>query len=46
MMTNTEMIMIWQDVHLAWNPPDYKDLEVIRVPYYDIWYPDIILHNT
>ncbi|XP_066940294.1 neuronal acetylcholine receptor subunit alpha-2-like [Macrobrachium rosenbergii] len=45
-MTNTEMIMKWNDSFLRWNPADYNNTTVIRVPYEVVWYPDIILYNT
>ncbi|XP_068217896.1 uncharacterized protein [Palaemon carinicauda] len=44
--TNTEIIMKWMDSYLSWDPAEYEDTRVIRVPYKDIWYPDIILMNT
>ncbi|XP_068236062.1 acetylcholine receptor subunit beta-like 2 isoform X2 [Palaemon carinicauda] len=46
LMTNNEMIMKWDDNFLRWNPADYNDTRVIRVPYETIWYPDVILYNT
>ncbi|KAK7079045.1 Neurotransmitter-gated ion-channel transmembrane region [Halocaridina rubra] len=44
--TNTEIIQKWQDHYLTWDPKDYNGTEVIRIPYTDIWYPDIIMQNT
>ncbi|XP_037803553.1 acetylcholine receptor subunit alpha-1-A-like [Penaeus monodon] len=46
LVTNTEMIMKWEDHYLTWNPKDYNDTHMIHVPYTDIWYPDVILYNT
>ncbi|XP_063600614.1 neuronal acetylcholine receptor subunit alpha-9-II-like [Penaeus indicus] len=46
LVTNTEMIMKWEDHYLAWNPKDYNNTHMIHVPYTDIWYPDVILYNT
>ncbi|KAF2364668.1 Neurotransmitter-gated ion-channel transmembrane domain [Trinorchestia longiramus] len=43
---NTEMIMLWEDVHLSWDPMEYDNVTAIRVPHYQIWVPDIILFNT
>ncbi|XP_066975356.1 uncharacterized protein [Macrobrachium rosenbergii] len=44
--TNTEIIMKWKDDYLSWEPADYEDTRVIRIPYKNIWYPDIIMMNT
>ncbi|XP_042880202.1 neuronal acetylcholine receptor subunit alpha-10-like [Penaeus japonicus] len=46
MVINSEMIMKWKDRFLEWDPDDYNGTTSIRVPYTDIWYPDIILYNT
>ncbi|XP_047488267.1 neuronal acetylcholine receptor subunit beta-3-like [Penaeus chinensis] len=43
---NTEMIMEWHDHYLEWNPALYNGTSVIRVPYHEIWHPDVILYNT
>ncbi|XP_037803552.1 neuronal acetylcholine receptor subunit alpha-10-like [Penaeus monodon] len=43
---NTEMIMEWHDHYLEWEPDLYNGTNVIRVPYHEIWYPDVILYNT
>ncbi|XP_045593045.1 neuronal acetylcholine receptor subunit alpha-9-II-like [Procambarus clarkii] len=40
------MILQWKDHFLSWDPASFNGTEVIRVPYKDIWYPDVILHNT
>ncbi|KAK4321334.1 hypothetical protein Pmani_007854 [Petrolisthes manimaculis] len=44
--TNSEIIMKWQDDYLFWDPKEYGGINRVRVPYYDIWSPDIILQNT
>ncbi|CAL4066394.1 unnamed protein product, partial [Meganyctiphanes norvegica] len=44
--TNTEVIMKWHDDALEWNPANYTGVEAIRVPWMDIWAPDIILKNV
>nr|XP_027220211.1 neuronal acetylcholine receptor subunit beta-3-like [Penaeus vannamei] len=46
MYLNTEMIMEWHDHYLEWDPDMYNGTSVIRVPYHEIWYPDVILYNT
>ncbi|XP_067937010.1 acetylcholine receptor subunit alpha-like 1 [Watersipora subatra] len=36
----------WSDEKLVWNPKDYNNLEVIRIPCSLIWLPDIVLYNS
>ncbi|XP_042855265.1 neuronal acetylcholine receptor subunit alpha-9-like, partial [Penaeus japonicus] len=43
---NGELIMQWHDHYLTWDPDLYNGTRVIRVPYHEIWYPDVILYNT
>ncbi|XP_042894186.1 neuronal acetylcholine receptor subunit alpha-9-like [Penaeus japonicus] len=38
--------MQWHDHYLTWDPDLYNGTRVIRVPYHEIWYPDVILYNT
>ncbi|XP_045132780.1 acetylcholine receptor subunit alpha-1-A-like [Portunus trituberculatus] len=45
-MTNSEIIMKWQDKYMTWDPEEYGGVKTIRVPYEMIWFPDIILQNT
>ncbi|KAK4320246.1 hypothetical protein Pmani_008857 [Petrolisthes manimaculis] len=44
--TNTEVVMKWHDDLLTWDPNLYNGITEIRVPYKDIWHPDITLRNT
>ncbi|KAK3870931.1 hypothetical protein Pcinc_023902 [Petrolisthes cinctipes] len=44
--TNTEVVMKWHDDLLTWDPDLYNGMTEIRVPYKDIWHPDITLRNT
>ncbi|XP_042880203.1 neuronal acetylcholine receptor subunit alpha-10-like [Penaeus japonicus] len=46
MVTNTEVIMIWHDPYLTWDPEYYNHTSVMRVPYDLVWHPDVILYNT
>ncbi|KAK3855134.1 hypothetical protein Pcinc_038441 [Petrolisthes cinctipes] len=46
MVTNTEVIMLWNDPYLSWDPNSYNDTTELRVLYSDIWHPDVILYNT
>ncbi|XP_045132390.1 acetylcholine receptor subunit alpha-1-B-like [Portunus trituberculatus] len=46
MMTNTEVIQIWNDPYLGWDPLYYNQTKYLRVLYSDVWHPDIILYNS
>lgn len=35
----------WMDEKLVWNPSDYNNLTVLRIPCTNIWLPDIVLYN-
>ncbi|KAA0184900.1 hypothetical protein HAZT_HAZT012238 [Hyalella azteca] len=43
---NTELILLWTDVHLSWDPALFEGVETLRVAHHLIWTPDIILYNT
>ena len=45
MTTNVELIMKWNDSFLPWNPSDFGDIKIMRVPWKDIWTPDVVLYN-
>ena len=36
---------IWTDVGLQWDPDKYGGIRVVRVPYDEVWRPDILLYN-
>ncbi|XP_019637921.1 PREDICTED: neuronal acetylcholine receptor subunit alpha-10-like [Branchiostoma belcheri] len=38
--------MYWTDEYLSWDPDQYDELDVIRIPSGDIWLPDIFLYNN
>lgn len=46
MVTNTEVILIWTDPYLRWDPDYYNNTVYLRVLYSDVWHPDIILYNS
>lgn len=46
MTTNTEVIMIWEDPYLRWDPDYYNQTTYLRVLYSDVWHPDVILYNS
>ena len=35
----------WMDNMLTWNPRKYGGINVVRLPYNDIWLPDILLYD-
>ncbi|THD28502.1 putative acetylcholine receptor [Fasciola hepatica] len=36
----------WNDERLRWNPADYNNLQIIRIPCDKLWLPDIVLYNS
>ncbi|XP_004701736.1 acetylcholine receptor subunit gamma [Echinops telfairi] len=44
--TNVWIEMQWCDYRLRWDPQDYEDLWVLRVPSSMVWQPDIVLENN
>ncbi|XP_013408627.1 neuronal acetylcholine receptor subunit alpha-10-like [Lingula anatina] len=38
--------MMWIDPKLVWDPNKYGGIRVIRVPYDQVWLPDILLYNN
>ncbi|XP_036143708.1 neuronal acetylcholine receptor subunit alpha-9 isoform X2 [Monomorium pharaonis] len=39
------MSMIWNDSHLTWDPAQYDNINWIPVEGYQIWVPDVWIHN-
>ncbi|CAH1252496.1 CHRNB4 [Branchiostoma lanceolatum] len=46
MKTNVWLNQDWIDYRLVWNPEDYDNIEVIRVPSEITWKPDLVLFNN
>ncbi|XP_048733396.1 neuronal acetylcholine receptor subunit alpha-10-like isoform X2 [Ostrea edulis] len=44
--TNIWLDQSWMDEKLIWNPEDYNNLTVLRIPCTNIWLPDIVLYNS
>ncbi|XP_061194170.1 neuronal acetylcholine receptor subunit alpha-5-like [Saccostrea echinata] len=44
--TNIWLDQGWVDEKLRWNPDDYNNLTVLRIPCTNIWLPDIVLYNS
>jgi len=36
----------WNDYRLTWNPSDYGGVDILRVPYDEVWTPDIEVYNA
>ncbi|KAJ3584878.1 hypothetical protein NHX12_013601 [Muraenolepis orangiensis] len=46
MTTNVFMNLLWTDYRLSWNPEEYDDIKVVRVPPRKVWRPDVYLINN
>ncbi|XP_069014915.1 cholinergic receptor, nicotinic, beta 1 (muscle) like [Embiotoca jacksoni] len=46
MTTNVFMNLAWTDYRLSWNPEEYDDIDVLRIPPNKVWRPDIYLINN
>uniref|UniRef100_F7DHW1 Cholinergic receptor nicotinic gamma subunit n=1 Tax=Monodelphis domestica TaxID=13616 RepID=F7DHW1_MONDO len=44
--TNVWIEMQWCDYRLRWDPRDYEDVWVLRIPSTMVWRPDIVLENN
>ncbi|XP_028918519.1 acetylcholine receptor subunit gamma [Ornithorhynchus anatinus] len=44
--TNVWIEMQWCDYRLRWDPRDYEDVQVLRVPSNMVWWPDVVLENN
>uniref|UniRef100_A0A7N4UXA4 Cholinergic receptor nicotinic gamma subunit n=1 Tax=Sarcophilus harrisii TaxID=9305 RepID=A0A7N4UXA4_SARHA len=43
--TNVWIEMQWCDYRLRWDPRDYEDVWVLRIPSTMVWRPDVVLEN-
>uniref|UniRef100_X2B6Z0 Neurotransmitter-gated ion-channel ligand-binding domain-containing protein n=1 Tax=Capitella teleta TaxID=283909 RepID=X2B6Z0_CAPTE len=46
LITNVWLEHEWRDERIKWNPKDYNNLRVLRVPASKLWLPDIVLYNN
>ncbi|XP_029942096.1 cholinergic receptor, nicotinic, beta 1 (muscle) like [Salarias fasciatus] len=46
MTTNVFMNLAWTDYRLTWNPAEYDNIDVLRIPSSKVWRPDIYLINN
>ncbi|XP_068945236.1 acetylcholine receptor subunit gamma [Petaurus breviceps papuanus] len=44
--TNVWIEMQWCDYRLRWDPVDYEDVWVLRIPSTMVWRPDVVLENN
>ncbi|XP_041365681.1 ligand-gated ion channel 4-like isoform X2 [Gigantopelta aegis] len=44
--TNCWLNQGWLDPKLRWEPKKYGNITVVRIPFKEIWLPDIVLYNT
>uniref|UniRef100_G3WIB9 Acetylcholine receptor subunit gamma n=1 Tax=Sarcophilus harrisii TaxID=9305 RepID=G3WIB9_SARHA len=44
--TNVWIEMQWCDYRLRWDPRDYEDVWVLRIPSTMVWRPDVVLENN
>ncbi|XP_019724203.1 cholinergic receptor, nicotinic, beta 1 (muscle) like [Hippocampus comes] len=46
MTTNVFMNLEWKDYRLSWDPKDYDNINVLRIPANKVWRPDVYLINN
>ncbi|XP_046905044.1 cholinergic receptor, nicotinic, beta 1 (muscle) like [Hypomesus transpacificus] len=46
MTTNVFMNLAWTDYRLSWEPENYDNIDVLRIPPNKVWRPDIYLINN
>uniref|UniRef100_A0A8C3P820 Cholinergic receptor nicotinic gamma subunit n=1 Tax=Chrysemys picta bellii TaxID=8478 RepID=A0A8C3P820_CHRPI len=44
--TNIWIEMKWCDYRLQWDPDEYNNIQLLRVPSTEVWLPDIVLENN
>uniref|UniRef100_A0A8C8S3M4 Cholinergic receptor nicotinic gamma subunit n=1 Tax=Pelusios castaneus TaxID=367368 RepID=A0A8C8S3M4_9SAUR len=44
--SNIWIEMKWCDYRLQWDPDEYHDIQMLRVPSTEVWLPDIVLENN
>ncbi|XP_039602859.1 acetylcholine receptor subunit beta-like isoform X2 [Polypterus senegalus] len=46
MTTNVFLNLAWTDYRLSWEPSEYDNIQVLRIPSTKVWRPDIYLINN
>ncbi|XP_071647195.1 5-hydroxytryptamine receptor 3A-like [Temnothorax longispinosus] len=44
-LLHTWISMSWNDSHLMWDPAEFDDIKWVPVTDYQIWVPDVLIHN-
>ncbi|XP_067880072.1 acetylcholine receptor subunit epsilon [Heterodontus francisci] len=44
--TNVWIEIQWKDYRLAWNESNYDGIQLVRIPSYLVWLPEIVLENN
>ncbi|NXC86058.1 ACHG protein, partial [Cercotrichas coryphoeus] len=44
--TNVWIEMQWTDYRLSWDPEEYDNIQLLRVPSTMVWLPDVVLENN
>ncbi|XP_012543061.1 neuronal acetylcholine receptor subunit alpha-5 isoform X2 [Monomorium pharaonis] len=40
------VVFSWMDTQLTWTPSDYEEINFIKIKYWQIWTPDLIVNNS
>ncbi|PVD19805.1 hypothetical protein C0Q70_20296 [Pomacea canaliculata] len=46
LVTNVWLDQEWVDEFLVWDPMDFNNITMLRIPCHKIWLPDIVLYNN
>nr|KAG5703101.1 hypothetical protein BaRGS_012163 [Batillaria attramentaria] len=46
LVTNVWLDQEWVDEFLVWDPTDFNNITMIRIPCHKIWLPDMVLYNN
>lgn len=43
--TNIWLKTLWNDISLIWDPLEFDNITIVRIPIFYLWKPDILLYN-
>ncbi|XP_064608588.1 neuronal acetylcholine receptor subunit alpha-10-like isoform X2 [Liolophura sinensis] len=46
LVTNVWLDQEWTDEFMTWDPKNFNDIQIIRIPCDKLWLPDIVLYNN
>ncbi|KAL8562649.1 hypothetical protein ACOMHN_011221 [Nucella lapillus] len=46
LVTNVWLDQEWIDEFMVWNPLDFNNITMLRIPCHKLWLPDIVLYNN